>query len=54
MIEIVISQTANGFLVRKTDYLKPSGGPYGETYIAKDADEAIKIVTNLLAEKKTK
>ncbi len=54
MIEITISQTGNGFLVRRTDYAKPSTGPYGDTYIAKDAEEAIKIVTTLLSEKKPK
>ena len=52
MIEITISQTVNGFLVRKTDYAKPVQGPYGETHVAKDSAEALKIVTELMLPKK--
>lgn len=51
MIEITISQSVNGYMIRKIDYSKPSQGPYGEAYVAKDVSETIKLVEGLLITK---
>lgn len=57
MIEVVISQVANGYVVKKTIDSRPSlqnqfvEGPYSYTFVTTEMDAAIKIANALLAGK---